>query len=125
MDNKKSYSKPFMMLEKFVAHDFVAACDIPGDYYFQAYNGGYWIWLESNGIDGVQAETGVGYDTPILPSARIYFDSYTNYQENSSYDKYVVNNYVIVGSEAVLPIVRNTFYYKKNQTPKKATKNNS
>ena len=68
---KKNYSKPFMMSEKFVPQDYVAAC--PPDSEFVKYlfvcdantdnppsSGQYDVYLETNGTAGLQIGLGWG-----------------------------------------------------------------
>ena len=71
---KMEYSKPFMVMEKFVAQEFVAACTIPGNYCFSSLSASNRVYLETTGDNTLNQNS--GGDDYILSGA-IFFDGYS------------------------------------------------
>ena len=101
MDNKKSYSKPFMMVEVFVAQEYCMGCSIPRDHVFSL-PFSYSIRLESNGIQDLQTN-GNSQDNLVWGAIKIYWNGNCTKSNNKyagSYYKYSLDqgSFIILDS---------------------------
>ena len=73
--NKKVYSKPYLFCEKFVPQEFVAGCDVPGNYCYPSLSASNRVYLETTGDNQLNQNTG---GDAYVEGGAIYFDDYSS-----------------------------------------------
>ena len=127
--NKKVYSKPYLFCEKFVPQEFVAGCDVPGNYCYPSLSASNRVYLETTGNQTVNATN--GGDEYVLSGA-IFFDDYSveSIPGSGGYFKYTLAS----GKYKIMDLGNNVtgnyhitdksiFYRNNKKGPNSVTKN--